>query len=593
MAIKVPGPSKDPARLRGLPSPSVQNNSEYLKGGDGKIAGQISETFDNASDNVLDVHNYREKEREKEKQKADNAWSQDYDAKTLNQMNESLYNKDSGALTTRKGELAINATDEYSGQYKKYLDELDATANNEEQKAMASLIRQKRERDLREYLMRHESGETQKVAKSRLDSSLDAYYNDSVINHSNPNRVEQNLRMQAAAIQSYNAQNGIPNEQTDEEVRKYSSRTRAAIVEKMLDTGNDMGAQSYFTAVEKNLNADDAEKLRKALELGSLRGESQRVTDNILKTHTSYEAAMEAVKERTSNNPKLRDKVEDRVEREFKMREAVAKNSTEETFNRVWNGLGQTKSLTPFISDVYKLPPSMQRQLELQEKRLNNPGPRTNDIQTFTKYMVMGDKIAQVPESEINALEEKLDAAHHDQLIRRWAIAKNPKKDKKKEIELKGQLTDEEMVFEGLRDGGIGGIKSSDLKSKLGSKGNEKKAAAYNEHMKRFNDAVDQLQSESGKKATYEQKQKLLDQIIVKEVKVKKSRLGFDFLSKDERKPVDQLSEEDRKNVYVDDIKMVPRLDRNKIKEALQRRGIEPTDEKILELYSRKLKGGA
>lgn len=540
----------------------------------------VAESFAKAAGSIGDAATKIEKVQQEEKDKANDAWAKDYDAKTLRLYNELLHNDKDGLYTTQLGEAAVGAKDRYLEKYSAQLNDLDATATNEEQKAIAARIRYKRETDLDEAAMKHEFVQTAEVEKEKTKANIEAYKNDAALNYMQPGRVEDAINKQIAAITSYNARNGVPYEATKADIAKLKSETRKNVVERMLANGQDQLAEAYYKQTQPDYIADHAAGLEKALELGSLRGQSQRVTDRIMSKYTSYEAAMDAVKEQTSSNPKLRDAVTERVEREFKMLELVDKNKTEQTFNNVWNGLTQTKSLGPFVSDVAKLPPTMQRALEQREKMLNNPGPRTNDIAVYTKYMGLEGKIKDVPESEINGLATKLDQAHHDKIIQRWATARAAAKgDKKKEYQLTEGLSDETMILNSLR--AEGKLNAADTRADA-FKGNSQKAAIYNEREKEIKDAFALAEEQKGKKLTYKEKQEIVDRHTIQSVKVKKSFLGLDFLAKDKNIPLKDLSPEDAREV------VVPDSERKKIEEALNARRMPITEDIIRSLYLRK-----
>ena len=141
------------SRLRPLGSPNVQDNSNvfnYTSGASKAVAAVL--------DTGVNIANDIEKINQKEREKANDVWSMDYDAKTLRAYNDLLHSEKDGALTTKRGEEAINATNGYAQRFAKTLDELEQTASNDDQRFIARKIRQKRENDLREaypYQQRH------------------------------------------------------------------------------------------------------------------------------------------------------------------------------------------------------------------------------------------------------------------------------------------------------------------------------------------------------------------------------------------------------------------------------------------------------
>ena len=582
MAIEIPS-YQPQVRERAIPDVRARDAGvgQALES-QGDIAGAFGKAASSIAGTANDIQSKMDKLAKEQRDRADESWANDYKQKAIQKQNELLWNDKDGLYTTRRGELAIKGTDDVLSKYSSFFDELDATATSDKQKELARAIRQQKLVEAQELGMRHEAKEIAEVEKGRADAYVKTLKDDAVLNYMLPGKVEANIQESIATLNKYNSRAGVPYEQTKQKMLETVSETRKDVIDRMLANGQDQLAQGYYNNFKGQFTADHTVAIEKDLELASLRGKAQRSADTILSKSNDLEVARSYVKE--IKDPKLRDEVDERIQKEFRIKENQENVNRENIYNEAAKLVESTKrydSVPP--SMLNSLKPEHRKALMSLEKSLNGIHPPKDDLATWGKYVAMGDNLHKVPVEEIHATSSKLLPASYKELLRRWVASKEAAagSNKNKKAEFSTLITDEQAVFAAMDSVGWPTIKKGDTLTAVGKKENEKLTEDFKGLHDEFVQAVLSQEVNTGKKMNPKEKRDLADEIVLgrlkKSIKVKKSALGFDFLASDETKSIDEIESSDAIEV--------PQKIRSRIETQLKSRGIEPSDDKVKTIY--------
>jgi len=129
------------------------------------------------------------------------------------------------------------------------------------------------------------------------------------------------------------------------------TRLHAGIVNELLAHDQDGHAKAYLAETRDQVDGRVLPELDRAVEAGTLRGDAQRATDDILASSDTLEDALRRV--RAIGDPPLRDEVQQRVEHEFQVRAAAARQAGEATLRSAYDIVDHTKSVATIPVPVW------------------------------------------------------------------------------------------------------------------------------------------------------------------------------------------------------------------------------------------------
>lgn len=507
-----------------------------------------------------------------EKQKADDAVIQSKYAKAVEEKNRQVYDPKEGVVA-RRGRDGLGVVDEFKPKYKKFLDDLESDLTPD-QKAMFRKMRVREELEFDGLLNRHMSQESDRLQDDSFKSLITTMQDDTVQNFDVEGKVAGNLGIMKGAAAERARVLGMDAPQTQAFIADIESKTHVGVLSRMLANGDDLRAKGYFDANKAGLRGQDLTSVERALEEGSLRGESQRQADAIMFKAPDRVSAMAHVT--NIKDPKLRDEVERRVNHHFAQLKQIEADQKEQSMLNATNIIEKTK-------DFDKVPPQVVAGLTVSER---------NGLRNYADSLREGKKPATEWATYYELKTLASTAATRDSFLRKNLMVYRPNMadaefkelvtlqtalrsgDEKADKDLDGYRTTAGIVNDALASAGI------DATSPKPGKEDAEKTAL-------FRRAVDEQivvhQSQTGKKATNEDVQRIVDNLLVKGTVPGSGWFGFFQKQKRafEVKPGEAIAIEP---------KDIPRTERSKIEAALRARGIAVTDDKVLELYNRKLK---
>jgi hypothetical protein len=483
-----------------------------------------------------------------------------------------LYDQQKGALN-KKGKDAFGIAEQVDEEFNKGVSEIESRLGNNTQRAAFRRMSQSRMSDVNRTLQKHVSGEIEKFDDEVTNAYLANERDAAAANYLDNDRVNISVERQRAALQDHANRKGLPEEWVKLKMQESSSKTYGSVIGRMLANGDDKMAKEYYEKNKTAFTGADQTAIEKDLEEGSLRGESQRMSDQIFaKNSGSMTRAFEEA--RKIDDPKLRDETTSRIKDRFAMKEAAERDNTENLYRGATDIIDQT-------GDVDKIPVGQWKQFSLSERSaLKNYAahkragtqPETEwgdyyELKTLASSPSTKDKFLKM---NMMAYRPKMADPEFKELVSLQTQLRNG--DDKADKLLDGYRTDSAIVNDALLAAGID----------ISGKANDKEKEKTTQFRRMVDEQIIKYQQDTGKKATNEQVQSIVDNLMVKGITERGLFRFFDT----EKRLFETATEEDFQ-IGVED---VPKGERKKIEEALTRRGIPVTDDNILNTYGVKLK---
>lgn len=287
-------------------------------------------------------------EMQKQRDRADSIAILSAERKMAEWENKRLYDPETGAFN-RKGKDAMGLPEEIAGEFAQLTGELAKDLGNDRQREMFERAKVQRGMGLDLNLRRHVSNEITRYEAEELDASITNFMSSAVSNANDPKKVFEELGRATGALKTHGPNLGMGPEQIEKRVADIQSKTHEGVIGRLLNQDNDKAAKAYYEEVKKEgqLNGAAIANIEKALEEGTLRGESQRQTDAIVAkggTLTEQRTAARAIED-----PKLRDQVLQRIEHEAAIKDREDTETERATlvdaYNRVDKSGGDIRSI--------------------------------------------------------------------------------------------------------------------------------------------------------------------------------------------------------------------------------------------------------
>lgn len=471
-------------------------------------------------------------------------------------------------VVSLKGQKAFSALEEYTPKWNEQASRIEESLSDEDAKNLFRKFKFREESEFYANTERHTASERQKYEGDVFKSSLDTTRSDLALNYMSPGKIDSILNSQRSVIQSYADRQGASPEMAQNLLNEELGKTHYTAISSMVNNGQDRLASAYFNRYKAELG-DRLEPTQKLVKEGSLRGESQRFTDEMDRQNLSFEDQLSKAK--SIEEPKLRDTTVERIKSNFALKEEAHREAQKGLFNSISAIVEQTKSRD-------QIP--MEQWLLLDQDARNKIDDRIKMLRKGIEPETSWDdyynlrQMASYPETrnqflKINMLDyrNKLADGEFKQLVDLQSSMVN--KDGKADPLLDGFRTHSEIVNSTLNEIGV------DPTPKPGS------SAAKS--VNRFRQLVDQQiivkQEATGKKVSSKDVEEIANQLASKVITDK----GWLW---DSKKRAFELENPDIADVSVKDI---PLAEKQKIEAYLRRTGRAINNETITQFYKAKL----
>lgn len=209
----------------------------------------------------------------KERQKADTALLMDADNKLTQWQQQAMY-AENGGVYTRKGQNAMDVTNQTLDQFDKAQAEIAETLTNDQQKARYAQIVSSRRNSLSNDLNRYEYGERQnyygQVEKAQLETSMQG----AALDYQDPSKVDQYRQKVDAVLSSRAERLGLSPEAAQAERLSTNSGMSTAVIQRML-IDSPQKAKSYYESYKDTMTAEDQIRISNGIDQGFRRLEAE------------------------------------------------------------------------------------------------------------------------------------------------------------------------------------------------------------------------------------------------------------------------------------------------------------------------------
>lgn len=511
---------------------------------------------------------------EREQQHADQIAVLDADNQLATLQDALLYDPKTGALS-RKGQNAFGAPEDVNQGWDKGVAAIEGGLKTDRQQEAFRRAAGARFHQVHETVQRHVSGEIQAYDQQTSTAAIGNRLNDALTNYQDPGAVARSIQETRAIITDFATRNGWAPEEIAAKTTEAESRIHVGVVNQLLANDQDLTAAKYFADHKDAIGGDAQAQVTRALEEGSVRGESQRQAKAIMATRpatiTDARVAWEKI-----TDPKVRDATEERVRKAFAEQAEAQRQQRDAMMQRATDIIESTR-------DFNKIPPAMVATLTLGER---------SSLREYAAKLVKGVPV-ETEWTRYYDLKSLASAdATRDKFLSTNLLADRPhladvefKELVSLQAELrKGTAKAHESLgdYRTFNDIVEGGLKSVGLDPTLVKSPGDK--TAINARIALFKRSVtDQLaavEARTGKKATDDEIQATVDNLLVRGVRLdaKNREQGTAFVF--ERQVGERM---------VLKITDVPPGERAKATAALQRAGLPITDAAVIKLYTQRV----
>ncbi len=474
-----------------------------------------------------------------------------------------LYDAKDGIIS-KKGRDVFSAPEYVADKWKKGVEDISKRLSGHRQKRLFGELSQKRFDSINSTVQRHVATESINYANSVTDEYLASERDAAAINFGSPERIGLSIERQRAAIADFADRNGKPPEWTSNKLREVESKTHMAVLERMLAGGDDRLAKAYYDANKEGFSlADDAKRAVSILEEGSVRGESQRISDSILGEAKTLTEAISKTKD--VSDPKLRDAVSDRVREGWNLKKVAEKDYQ----NSLYEEAAKYVDASPGKKPRYSVPPGVWADLSTEyrdalDKRASD-GPNDDEawLDFLDQYRGSPDTIGKLSRHEFEVkFWSKFDKAHRNRAESMWNDAADGARSGK------SSPTQSTMSFEERLQNTL--VLAKMIPSASQGKLKGEKLRLYARAENKASIAIDDFTNKNKRKPTQEEMQSLIDDAVFDEGTVS-------GLFSNKQKPF--VSMEVGADVEV------PESEGNQIRGWFKSRGITPTDRQVKDAY--------
>lgn len=464
-----------------------------------------------------------------------------------------------------KGGDAVNQ--DLVGDYgKKFQDEADAVKKDlspDQQSIFSNMEYKERvkfDNDLHRHVGTQREIYEQEVTKTGVATEIDKAGRSFL----SPDKIQDSLRNQEAFLSS---QRGKSQATIDMEIENAKSKTYKLVIERMLATGLDQKAKAYYDENKNFVTGADGADLDKMLEEGTLRGEGQRKSNEILNKYPgSMSQALKAARDQNQDDPKLQDEVVQRVKSRFAEIEASDRIRDEALDKKHANILEKERKIEAIPPAEWAgLTEAQRENRKTFLANLDKGTPKLSDDYFKLRRQALDNEDAFV-KVNLQSYRGKIDNTELEGLLDIQS-AKREKSDKKDPL-LDDWRTEDSIVSGTLESLGV------NPNPKPGDKAGADEVRQFRSAVAR---EVRKLQENTKKKASKEDYEKIVKQQAVEGV----TQRGWFWNT---RKKLYQLNDGES----FDSVE-IPSSERDAITKEIEKRGKTATEDEITKWYLRGL----
>lgn len=514
-----------------------------------------------------------------EKKKADQVAFIDADRKLSEATNRMQYDPHTGIANTH-GPDALALPEHVLQGFDQTAGDISQGLTNDDQRAAFQRSAAARRQDLDAFTQRHVSNEIQQYDDATTQSYIKNAQDSAALNYQDPQRINLELDRQHAALTDYAQRHGRMGDWLTQKIAEANDKTHIGVLDRMLVNNQDQQAKSYFDTYRGDISGANIAKVEKAVEAGTLRGDSQRKADDIIGTHSDRLSALDAVT--SIQDPKLRDATNQRVEQYFSQKKQAESDRRNDLFLQASQALEQNKGNLDTVSPaaLIMLEPAQRHALEQRSRQIREGVEPVQNDKVWVNFLdTSPTDLTKLTQADmLTKYRPYLDNSHWDRATTLWKSAQDGTGNSE---HLTNALTFKDRVDNAFRATGI--VNANKAKSKFSNDD----AKAYGQFETEAATALQQYeQTQLGgkRKASGQEMQKVIDDLLTKKVFIDKT------WARDPELPAVLVSEDKRARAYVP-IDKIPQGDRNAIENIIRSRGKRISEDKVQRAYAQYIIG--
>lgn len=377
--------------------------------------------------------------------------------------------------------------------------------------------------------------------KAKMQAHLDA----GVLGYQDPVAVKLALSDQEQTLAAFAQRKGLPPEWLAEQLTGSESAMHRDIIQRMLNTGQDLLAKQYFGEHRAKLTAQDLLPIERQVSEGSTLGEAQRRAAEVFdrkrevrgvtpeqgadvwyeRGPATFDQALAWIREATAkDDPKVKEAALTEVTKQWHLQQAALEDGQNRAFMDGYNELYKTGSL-PAPPKLMDMAPHQQQQLREIAGHLakaQEPRMTADSWQKWTQLQAMQERdLARVDEAQVYGLRAIFDDSHFEKAIDSWKRAREAIANPKGENEWKSQFSDKERLLRALKGNSTFGITAGDLPD-LAKNGNEAQQQVFDDFRKMLDDQTKAFYAKTGRNPKPEEVQQVIDDLVLNQGQVLK-----------------------------------------------------------------------
>jgi len=465
-------------------------------------------------------------------------------------------------------EQVLPAFDEKVGELTQELSDPDL------QLAFRRLASQRRQ-TMDRALQLHVARERLRFDDERTEAALATATSEALTNIDQPERIALSLARQQAILRDHAARTSKPAEWVEQRLGQVQSELHAGVIDRLLARGDDIAASEYLTDTRAAIDGTALAKLDRAVEAGSLAGESRRQADAILAQHTDDRGAALAAAAKIEDT-KVADATKTRIRQFFSDQQAAEAAEQDQLTDQLTQALNDSGGdYDAVAAQAGTLPANLQAGLKAHARAVREGvEPVTDWTRYYDLKQLASSRETQADFARINLLQYRGELADVEfkELAGLQATLRGGNRSQADKA-LDGYRTTRQIVDEALTAIGV------DTTPKP-SKRESSDAVQVASFRRQVDEQVMRRQEELGRALRNDEVQGIVDHLLVQGT-VPGSGWLFD-----DRKRVYQLQPDEDLAL---DVSAIPSAEVRKIRDTLTRHGREITDAAIVELYRLKL----
>lgn len=250
----------------------------------------------------------------------------------------------------KKGKDAFGLEDDINLVFDDSSSKIRESLTTDRQKSLFDKIREDKRNSINRTIQRHVSNEINSYQNQETESYLKTQKDYALTNSYDTEKVGYSINSQIQALTAHAKTNGLGPEWLKQKTQDVESKTHALVINKMIGDGNDISAEQYYNKYKSGIVGDDLAQVNKEIEVATLRGKSQRMSDEIWSKGKTYLGSIEDAKQ--IDDPKLRDAVINRIG-DLQQQKKLQESENMHKLNLI------ATDIIDKTGDYYKIPPAI------------------------------------------------------------------------------------------------------------------------------------------------------------------------------------------------------------------------------------------